>query len=65
MKALEKIKHGQHVVDSLPPGQLFFVVDIQRATGLDPKSLKSVLSRLLKNGYIEKNTRGQWFISDE
>ena len=62
MKALKTIKHAQRVVESLPVGQEFFVADIQRATGLDPKSLRSVLNRMLKNGHINKNAHGLWFL---
>jgi predicted transcriptional regulator len=65
MKALEKIKHGQRVVDSLQNGNVFFVNDIQQATGLDGKSLKQVLTNLQKHGYISKNTKGQWYVSWE
>ncbi len=61
-KQLKDIKHGQRVVDSLDFTELYFVVDIQRKTGLDPKSLKSTLNRLLKNGFMDKNNRGQWYV---
>lgn len=60
-KPLEKIKHGPKVLDAMPMGSLFFVTDIQKATGLDDKTLRGVLSRLLKNKYLCKNERGQWF----
>ena len=64
-KPLEKIKHGMKIVDSMVPGRLFFVEDIRRASGLDDRSLRSALSQLLKNGYVEKNERGQWSVSTE
>ena len=60
-KPLEKIKHGPKVVEIMPPGDLFFVDDIRRATGLDDKTLRGVLSRLLKNRHLFKNERGQWY----
>jgi len=60
MKALEKIKHGQRVVDALQSGEAFFVMDIQKETGLDTKSLRQVLSNLQKHGYIMKDAKGQW-----
>lgn len=63
-KALEKIKHGEKVVTSLPVGQLFFVEDIRRATGLDERNLRQVLARLLRNGYLQKNARGQWSVPE-
>lgn len=60
-KTLENIKYGSKVINLMPEGDLFFVEDIRRATGLDDKTLKNVLSRLLKNGHLYKNERGQWF----
>lgn len=59
-KPLEKIKHGQKVIDSMAEGMLYFVDDIRRATSLDDKTMPRVLNQLLKNKYIEKNDRGQW-----
>jgi predicted transcriptional regulator of viral defense system len=50
------------VIDSLQSGQLFFVNDIQKITGLDNKSLKTVLGSLLRHGHINKNEKGQWFL---
>lgn len=64
-KPLEKIKHGQKVVDSMVSGTLYFVDDIRRATSLDDKTMPRVLNQLLKNKYIEKNDRGQWKLRDE
>lgn len=61
-KALEKIKHGSRIVDSMATGELFFVADIRRASGLDDRSLRQALERLLKNGYVQKNERGQWSV---
>ena len=61
-KALEKIKHGSKIVDSMAAGQLLFVEDISRASGLDDKSLRLALQRLLKYGYVQKNHRGQWSV---
>jgi DNA-binding IclR family transcriptional regulator len=60
-KPLEKIKHGLKIVEAMEDGQLFFVEDIRRATGLDEKTLRGVLPRLLKNRYLYKNERGQWY----
>lgn len=62
LKALDKIKFGSRVIDNMPPGKLFFVADIRKATSLDDKTLRQVLIRLLKNGHIQKNDRGQWFV---
>lgn len=64
MKPLNKIKHGEKVIGCMSTGALFFVDDIRRATSLDDKTLRSVLSRLLKNGYLTKNDRGQWSVVD-
>jgi len=64
-KPLEKIKHGLKIVEAMEEGKLFFVEDIRRATGLDEKTLRGVLLRLLKNRYLEKNARGQWFKQPE
>lgn len=61
MKSVKDIKHGQRVIDSLK-GVKFFVSDVQRATGLDEKSLKQVLNQLSRHGHICKNDRGQWFV---
>lgn len=61
-KALNKIRFGSKIVDAMPPGKMFFVADIQKATSLDDKTLRNVLPRLLKNGHLEKNDRGQWFV---
>lgn len=60
-KPLEKIKHGLKVVEAMEDGKLFFVEDIRRATGLDERTLRGVLPRLLKNRYLFKNERGQWY----
>jgi DNA-binding IclR family transcriptional regulator len=62
-KQLKDIKHGQRVVDSLDLESLYFVVDIQRKTGLDSKSLKRTLTALLKHGYLDKGPNGQWYVS--
>lgn len=64
-KPLEKIKHGLKIVEAMEEGKLFFVEDIRRATGLDEKTLRGVLPRLLKNRHLEKNERGQWFKQPE
>ena len=61
-KALTEIKHGQRVVDSLESGQLFFVADIKKATGLDDKTLRTVLNNLLRHQFLHNNGRGQWFL---
>jgi transcription initiation factor IIE alpha subunit len=61
-KELGSIKHGDKIVKAMPEGQLFFVEDIKRATGLDDKTLKRVLNSLLKNGHVYKNPYGQWYI---
>jgi DNA-binding IclR family transcriptional regulator len=60
-KPIEKIKHGPKVVAALEEEALFFVEDIRRATGLDDKTLRGVLASLLKNHYLFKNERGQWY----
>ena len=59
VKALETIKYGQQVANSLPAGELFFFADIQKATGLDTKSLQTALTRMFKNGYITRED-GRW-----
>lgn len=64
-KPLEKIKYGLKIVETMEEGKLFFVEDIRRATGLDEKTLRGVLPRLLKNRYLQKNERGQWFRQPE
>lgn len=64
-KPLDKIKHGPKILAAMEEEALFFVEDIRRATGLDKKTLQSVLSRLLKNRYLYKNDRGQWFRLEE
>ena len=61
-KPLASIKHGQKVIDLVEDGNLYFVDDIRRGTGLDDKTLRTVLARLLKNKYIENNGRGQWSV---
>jgi len=60
-KPIEQIKHGDKILAAMEEEALFFVEDIRRATGLDKKTLQSALSRLLKNRYLYKNDRGQWF----
>jgi predicted transcriptional regulator of viral defense system len=60
-KPLEQIKHGPKILAAMEEDALFFVEDIRRATGLDEKTLRGVLSRLLKNHHLYKNERGQWF----
>ena len=60
-KPIEKIKHGPKVLASMEEEALFFYEDIRRATGLDEKTLRGVLSRLLKNHNLYKNERGQWY----
>lgn len=64
-KPLDKIKHGDKILAAMEEEALFFVEDIRRATGLDKKTLQGVLSRLLKNRYLYKNDRGQWFKLEE
>jgi predicted transcriptional regulator of viral defense system len=64
-KPLEQIKHGPKILAAMEEEALFFVEDIRRATGLDEKTLRGVLSRLLKNRYLYKNDRGQWFKLEE
>lgn len=64
-KTLDKIKHGHKIINIMPPGVLFFVEDIRRASGLDSRNLKDSLNKLLKNGYLNKNERGQWFIKED
>jgi len=64
-KPLANIKHGPKIVDAMEGGKLFFVEDIRRATGLDDKTLRGVLQRLLKNRYLHKNEKGQWFKLEE
>lgn len=59
-KPLDKIKHGPKVLAAMEEEALFFVEDIRRATGLDEKTLRGVLSMLAKNRYLYKDHRGQW-----
>lgn len=57
MKSLNEIKHGDKVVSVLVTsgrGSLF-VDEIRRATGLDDKTLRTVMNRLHKSGFIAKN----------
>jgi len=61
-KQLKDIKHGQRIVDMLEQGTGYFVADIQRITGLDAKSLRVTLYRLLKNGHLDKGEHGQLVI---
>lgn len=65
VKPLGDIKYGPRVVDALEHGNLYFVEDIRRATGFDDKTLRTVLSQLLKHKHIEKNGRGQWTLPQE
>ena len=59
MKKLEEIKHSDKVVKALEAEEMFFV-DLSKATSLDAKSLQSCLNKMHKNGYISKNSKGQW-----
>lgn len=40
---------------------VFFMEDIRRATGLDDKTLRGVMGRLMKNRHLYKNEKGQWY----
>ena len=62
IKPLEKIKHGYKIFRNMRHDELYFVEDLRRLSGLDDKTLRTVLQRLLKNNYIHKNEHGQWFV---
>ncbi len=62
MKPISKIKHGDKIISALEPGKLYFVPEIQRLCGLDPKSFLAALNQLRNNKHIVTNSRGQWFI---
>lgn len=58
MKPIEKLKNGEKVFAVLKKPMMFD--EIRRATFLETKELQQCLMRLQKNGYVEKNDRGQW-----
>lgn len=61
-KNLDDIKYGVNVIKALQTHKKYFVNDIKRATGLEQKALVKVLQTLLKNEYLEKNDKGQWYV---
>ena len=63
VKDLNDIKHGKKVIEALNGGHTFFVKDIQKETGLDERTLKNVLSSLLKHHYIYSKN-GQWLVTE-
>lgn len=60
-KPLDKIKHGDKIVNAMPEEELFFVEDIKRISGLDDKTLRRVVDSLLKNGYVHRNEHGMLY----
>lgn len=62
-KPVEKIKYGYKIIDNMVYDSYYFVEDLRRLSGLDNKTLRTVLSRLYKNNHITKNDRGQWSIN--
>lgn len=62
-KTLDKIKHGQKVLDAVGDRRCF-VVDIQKASGLDDRTLRTVVNRLHKNGFLVKDVHGQWSVAE-
>ena len=59
-KALDTIKHADKVLSVMQPGQAYFVDEIRRSSGLDPKTTMDVIRRLVKNSYIVQDSSGRW-----
>lgn len=57
-KPLDKIKYGEKIVSCLTKPMFFD--DIRRFTSLDAKTLQTALNRLVKHGYLEKDSKGLW-----
>lgn len=61
-KALKQIKHSDKIIRNMTPDLVYFVDDLRRASGLDSKTFVKVLASLLKNGYVSKNSRGEYAV---
>lgn len=58
-KPLSKLKHGERIVSAFTGLPMMFD-ELRRATFLDVKTLQTALARLVKHGYVHKDTKGQW-----
>lgn len=58
MMKLDKIKHGQRILDALSAPM--FLADIASTTSIDSKTVQNAINKLHKEGFIVKDKTGRW-----